>query len=52
MSSKIVSRIFKILFQTEDIDSFVFLGVFFSRYFLVDFLKSFFYAEKNISGRI
>ena len=49
MSSKIVCRIFKIVFQTEDIDSFVLLGVFFFSYVQ---LKSFFYAEKNISGGI
>ena len=32
MSSKSVSQIFKILFQTGDINIFVLCGVFFSRY--------------------
>ena len=32
MSSKSVSQIFKILFQTGDINSFVLPGVFFTRY--------------------
>ena len=49
MSSKSVSQIFKILFQTGDINIFVVLGVFFSRYVQ---LKSSFYDEKNISGEI
>ena len=35
MSSKSVSQIFKILFQTEDINIFVLRGVFFSRYVLL-----------------
>ena len=42
MSSKIVSQIFKILFQTGDI--LVLRGVFFSRYVQ---LKSFFSNEKT-----
>ena len=46
MSSKSVSQIFKILFQTGDINIFVLCGVFFSRYFQ---LKSSFSDEKNIS---
>ena len=49
MSSKSVSQILKILFQTGDINSFVLRGVFFSRYVQ---LKSFFSDEKNISGEI
>ena len=49
MSSKKVSQIFKILFQTGDNNSFVLLGVFFSRYVQ---LKSSFPDEKNISGEI
>ena len=49
MSSKSVSKIFEILFQTGDINIFVLRGVFFSRYFQ---LKSSFYDEKNISGEI
>ena len=32
MSSKSASQIFKILFQTGDINTFVLVGVFFSRY--------------------
>ena len=48
MSSKIVSQIFKILFQTGDINIFVLRGVFFSRYVQ---LKSSFSDEKN-SGEI
>ena len=48
MSSKSVSQIFKILFQTEDINIFV-LGVFFSRYVQ---LTSSFSDEKNISDEI
>ena len=49
MSSKIVSQIFKILFQTGDINIIVFRGVFFSRYVQ---LKSSFSDEKVISGEI
>ena len=49
MSSKSVSQIFKILFQTGDINIFVLRGVFFSRYIR---LKSSFPDEKNISGEI
>ena len=44
-----VSQIFKILFQTGDINIFVLRGVFFSRYVQ---LKSSFSDEKNISGEI
>ena len=43
MSSKSVSHIFKILFQTGDINIFVLRGVFFSRYVQ---LKSSFSDEK------
>ena len=43
--AKKVSQIFKILFQTEDISSFVLLGVFYS---ICVQLKSLFSAEKNI----
>ena len=46
MSSKSVSQIFKILFQTGDINSFVLRGVIFSRYVQ---LKSSSSDEKNIS---
>ena len=49
MSSKSVSQIFKILFQTGDINIFVLCGVFFSRYAQ---LKSAFSDEKIISGEI
>ena len=49
MSSKSVSQIFKILFQTGDINIFVLRGVFFSRYVQ---LKSSFSDEKIISGEI
>ena len=49
MSSKSVSQIFKILFQTGDISIFVLRGVFFSRYVR---LQSSFPDEKNISGGI
>ena len=49
MSSKSVSQIFKILFQTGDINNFVIRGVIFSRYVQ---LKSSFSDEKNISGEI
>ena len=44
MSSKNVSQIFKILFQTGDINIFVLRGVFFSRYVQ---LKSSFSDEKR-----
>ena len=47
MSSKSVSQIFKILFQTGDVNIFVLRGVFFSRYVQ---LKSSFSDEKNING--
>ena len=47
MSSKIASQVFKILFQTGDINIFVFRGVFSSRYVQ---LKSSFPDEKYISG--
>ena len=49
MSSKRVAQIFKILFETGNINNFVFRGVFFSRYVP---LKSSFPDEKNISGEI
>ena len=49
MSSKSVSQVFKILFQTGDINIFVLRGVFFSSYVQ---LKSSFSDEKNISGEI
>ena len=49
MSSKSMSQIFKILFQTGDINIFVLRGVFFNRYVQ---LKSAFSGEKNISGEI
>ena len=49
MSSKSVSQIFKILFQTGDINIFVLRGVFFTKYVQ---LKSSFSDEKNISGEI
>ena len=49
MRSKGVSQIFKILFQTGDINIFVLCGVFFSGYVLV---KSSFSDEKNFSGEI
>ena len=49
MRSKGVSQIFKILFQTGDINIFVLCGAFFSRYVQ---LKSSFSDEKNISGEI
>ena len=45
MSSKILSQIFKILFQTEDVNIFVLRGVLFSRYVQ---LKSSFPDENNI----
>ena len=44
-----VSQIFKILFQTGDINNFVIRGVIFSRYVQ---LKSSFSDEKKISGKI
>ena len=44
MSSKSISQIFKILFQTGDINIFVLRGVFFSRYVQ---LKSLFSNEKT-----
>ena len=49
MSSKSVSQIFKILFQTGDINSFVLLGLVFSRNAQ---LKSSFSNEKIINGEI
>ena len=49
MSLKSLSQIFKISFQTEDINNFILRGVFFSRYVQ---LKSSFSDEKNISGEI
>ena len=49
MSSKSVSQIFKILFQTGDINVFVLRSVFFSGYVQ---LNSSFSDEKNISGEI
>ena len=49
MSSKSVPQIFKILFQTGDINIFVLRSVFFSRYAQ---LKISFSNEKNISGEI
>ena len=49
MSSKSVSQISKILFQTGDNNIFVLRGVFFSRYVQ---LKSSFSDEKNISSEI
>ena len=49
MSPESVSQIFKILFQTGNINSFVLLGIFLSRYVK---LKCSFSAEKNISGGI
>ena len=49
MSSKVVSHIFQILFQTGDINIFVLRGVLFSRYVQ---LKYFFSDEKNFSGEI
>ena len=44
MSSKSVSQIFKILFQTRDSNTFVLPGVFFSRYVQ---LKRFFFEKKK-----
>ena len=49
MSSKSVSQIFKILFQTGDINIFVLRGVFLSRYVQ---LKSSFSDKKNIIAEI
>ena len=49
MSSTIVSQIFKILFQTGDINIFVLRCVFFSRYVQI---KSSFLDEKFISGAV
>ena len=49
MPLKNVSQIFKILFQTGDINIFVLRGVFFSRYVQ---LKSSFSDEKTITGEI
>ena len=49
MSSKILSQIFKILFQTGDINIFVLRGALVSRYVQ---LKSSFSNEKNIGGEI
>ena len=49
MVSKYVSQIFKMLFETGDINIFVLRGVFFSRY---GQLKSSISDEKNISGGI
>ena len=49
MSSKSVSEIFKILFQTGDIKIFVLRGVIFSRYVQIKWSYS---DEKSISGEI
>ena len=49
MSSKNVSQIFKITFQTGDINIFVLRGVFFSGYVQ---LKISFSDEQDISGEI
>ena len=49
MSSKSVTQIFEILFQTGDINIFVLRGVFLSRYIQ---LKNYFSDENNISGEI
>ena len=49
MSSKSVSQIFKILFNTGDINSFVLRGIVFSSYVQ---LKSSSSDEKDISGEI
>ena len=51
MSSKILSQIFIILFQTGDINIFVLCDVFFSTYVPLQ-LKSSFSDEKNISGDV
>ena len=50
MRSKSVPQIFKILFQTGDINIFVLRGVFFSSY--VRLKTSFPDEKKNISGEI
>ena len=42
-----MSRIFKILFQTGDINIFVLRGIFFSRY-----VQKLLFDEKKISGEI
>ena len=53
MSSKGMSQIFNILFQTEDTDISVLCGVFFSRFnYSTVQLKSSFPDEQNISGKI
>ena len=49
MTSESVSQIFKTLFQTGDINTFVLRGVFFSRYVQ---LKISSFDEKSISGEI
>ena len=49
MSSKSMSQIFKIFFQTRDINIFVLCGVLFSRYVQ---LKCSFSDEENISSKI
>ena len=49
MSSKNVSKILKILFQTKDINIFVLGGVFFSQYVQ---LKNSFSGENNINSEI
>ena len=49
MSSKVVSQILKILFQTGDINILVLPSFFVSRYVQ---LKNSFSDEKNISGEI
>ena len=49
MSSKSTSQIFRALFQTGDINIFVLLGLFFSRYVQ---LKNSFSDEENINGEI
>ena len=49
MSSKRVFQIFKILFQTGDVNIFLHRDAFFSRYVQ---LKSLFSAENNINNEI
>ena len=49
MSLESVSQIFKVFFQTGDINIFVLRGVFFSRYIQ---LKSSLSEEKIINGKI
>ena len=49
MSSKSVSQIFKIIFQTGDINIFILRGVISSRYLR---LQSLFSDEINITGEI